>query len=213
MIPSHATLLIAPYHDAAFVSETVTFWDDVYGFKMSSMREHIHDEVMLASVRAQTIPASSQCLAHLPLQTITKADLTFTGRPFSVELTEDVESLDGFVIWFDIYFSPTVDAVIPFDSKAEVWVKEGNRVAFTTGPGGPATHWQQGICLIDHQNAPAKRLLKGQSIRGEVDLMKRRSNERQVKIKIDWEAESGGLVEKDVEGHVVEKGVQTWSLF
>ena len=90
--------------------------------------------------------------------------------------------------------------MVSSSAHAEDWAKKGGKgVAFTTGPGGPETHWRQGVLLIDHGKREAKPLKKGQVIRGHIGYKKREENSRELDIEIRW----------DVEGSE-EKGNQVW---
>ncbi len=200
MIPSHTTLHIAPLTDPDYIADHVSFWQSVYGFSMKSMLANIYDEVLIRDLKSSILAADSTPFLQLPLHDITTADLTFAQRPFSMQLNEDIDALDGWVIWFDTFFLPSREDVIPPNAHAEDWAKKGGKgVAFTTGPGGPETHWRQGVLLIDHGKREAKALKRGQVIKGHIGYKKREENSRELEIEIRW----------DVEGSE-ERGTQVW---
>jgi len=200
MVPSHTTLHIAPLTDPDYIADHVSFWQSVYGFSMSSMLANIYDEVLIQDLKSSILAADSTPFLRLPLHTITTTDLTFTQRPFSMQVKEDIDTLDGWVIWFDTFFLPSRDDTVSSNAHAEDWPKKGGKgVAFTTGPGGPETHWRQGVLLIDHGKREAKALKKGQIIRGHIGYKKREENSRELDIEIRW----------DVEGSE-ERGNQVW---
>lgn len=200
MIPSHTTLHMAPLTDPDYIADHISFWQSVYGFNMNSMLAHIYDEVLIRDLKSSILAADSVPFLQLPLHHTTKSDLTFANRPFTMELKEDIDALDGFVIWFDTFFLPSrVDTVSAY-ARAEDWGRRGGKgVAFTTGPGGPETHWRQGVLLIDHGKREAKALKKGQVIQGKIGYKKREDNSRELDIEIKW----------DVAGSE-EKGKQLW---
>ena len=197
MIPSHMTLHIAPFADPDYIAEHISFWHSVYGFKMTSMLAHVRDEVFIQHLKSSSVPASSFPFLHLPLHTIAKEDLTFANRPFTVVLAQDIDALDGFVIWFDAFFQLSRDHVVPATARAEEWARSGDEgVAFTTGPAGPDTHWRQGVLLIDRgkEHIPTT-LPAGQVIEGTVGYKKREDNSRELDIELQWQApgaEEGG---------------------
>ncbi|KAE8348631.1 S-adenosyl-L-methionine-dependent methyltransferase [Aspergillus coremiiformis] len=198
MVPSHATLRIAPFADPDFTASHISFWNDVYGFNMRSMLTGIYDEALVRSVQPSTIPGDSSVFLPLPLHTITVNELSFL-KEFQVTLKEDIDSLDGWAIWFDIFFMPSKDSPISDDAIPSEMQKKGF-VAFTTGPYGPETHWQQGILLIDHGKKKAVPLKKGQMITGKVGYQKKGEKSRSLDISIEWNVQEGG------------KGAQQWSL-
>lgn len=197
MVPSHATLHIAPFADQDFIASHISFWRCVYGFNMSSMLMNIYDEALVRDVQASSIAADSAIFAQLPLHTITVSQLSFL-KDFQVTLNQDIDSLDGWAIWFDMFFMPSRESTIP-DNAVVSQMKNNGFVAFTTGPGGPSTHWQQGLLLIDHGKKAASPLKKGQVISGNVGYEKKNEKSRALNITMKWEAQG-------------EKGSQHWAL-
>ncbi|KAI0518488.1 S-adenosyl-L-methionine-dependent methyltransferase [Xylaria bambusicola] len=166
MVPSHTNMWVAPVSDPVWVSENgETFWADVYGFDMSAMAKGIYDEARVLHWPGDKVCGTSSAFKMLDLYTTTAADLSFTA-PYASKLTEDVDALDGFLIWFDTFFSPTAPFSgqnkepdkhsVPDNAVATEWIldshgkRDQDRVAFTTGPfGGAETHWKQGLLLCD----------------------------------------------------------------
>jgi len=142
------------------------------------------------------------CFMQLPLTTVKKEDLTFV-KGFEVVLDKDIDVLDGWVVWFDTFFLPGGDAVVPAEARAETWSKgdgvKEKGVAFTTGPGGPETHWKMGFLVIDRSKRPGVSLKKGQKIKGTIGYKKREDNSRELEIEMDWQAQGTD-----------EKGRQMW---
>ena len=200
MVPSHCTLRIAPMADSEYIDEHIHHWKDVYGFDMTSMCRNIYKDVVIREVPVSAVPAESSPFLQLCLKTTEKRELTFF-QPFSCTLNIDTE-LDGFVIWFDTFFTPSIRG--PADGKAEEYVRQGGQsIAFTTGPHGKRTHWQQGCLLIDHKKKPQEMLKKGQVIGGSVGYEKRDDDKRALDVKVQWKVDDG-------QGKV--KGEQFWSM-
>lgn len=194
MVPSHCTLRLAPLSEPDFVLDKrdTSFWKDVYGFDMSAMmesEEHNDTNIGVEWVPSESVPAGSVIFLDLPLATITPEDLQFT-KPFAIELSKGIESLDGWLIWFDTFFLPSAGGtLLEGGVKAEDWAKSGrDGIAFTTGPGGQDTHWHIGIMLIKEQDR-MKALNKGQVIAGSVEYKKLESNGgRALEVSIRWDA-------------------------
>lgn len=198
MVPSHATLRIAPFADPDFVASHITFWNNVYGFKMTSMLLNIYDEALVRSIQPGSIPADSAVFLTLPLHSITVEELTFV-KDFQVTLNQGIDSLDGWAIWFDIFFMPSKDSTLPENATPSDMQRKGI-VAFTTGPHGPETHWQQCIPLINHGDEEPKPLKEGQVITGKIGYQKKEKGSRLLNINIQWQAGENT------------KGDQQWSL-
>ena len=204
MIPSHCTLRITPMADAEYIDDYIHHWKDVYGFDMSSMCRNIHKDVVIREVPVSAVPAESSPFLQLCLRTTKKEELTFANKAFSCTLNADAEALDGFVIWFDTFFhqSPYFRGLA--EGKAEEYVRQGGQsIAFTTGPFGKGTHWQQGCLLINHKGKPQEPLKKGQVISGTVGYEKRDDDNRALDIKVQWKVEES---QKKI------RGKQTWSM-
>ncbi|KAL7624764.1 Ribosomal protein arginine N-methyltransferase rmt3 [Parahypoxylon ruwenzoriense] len=177
LVPSHANLWLAPVADPQYVADNVTFWRDVYGFDMRSMQAGIYDDARVLRWSSSTqnenssdgsegdddgIAGSPIAFKLLDLYQTTTEDLSFTA-PFASSIARDVDALDGFLIWFDIFFSPSLrgssgstNTAISLTSAAGPWAcaDPQNRVAFTTGPHGAPTHWKQGLLLAKPERGP-----------------------------------------------------------
>ncbi|GAW25198.1 putative S-adenosylmethionine-dependent methyltransferase superfamily domain-containing protein [Rosellinia necatrix] len=178
MVPSHTNMWLAPVSDPVWVAENgEAFWADVYGFDMSAMAKGIYDEARVLHWPRDGVCGAPSAFKMLDLYTTTAADLSFAA-PFASRLARDVGAVDGFLLWFDTFFSPvpprqkqqqeeqeekTSAHGVPDDADATRWVldaagnRDPDRVAFTTGPfGGAETHWKQGLLLCDPRRAGKK---------------------------------------------------------
>ena len=202
MIPSHCTLRIAPMTDSEYIEDHIHHWKNVYGFDMISMYKDIYNDVMVREVQDFAVPAESAPFLRLSLKTTKTEELTFTSKAFACELKADIEALDGFVIWFDTFFLTTPGGQVPPEAKAEEYVREGGEcVAFTTGPHGKRTHWQQGVLLIDYREKRSIPLKKGQVVHGTIGYQKRRDDNRALDINLHWQVDGSQ-----------QKWKQSWSM-
>ncbi len=185
------------------------------------MLESIHEDALIRHNPASTIvsdPSSTTPFLHLPLHSITHADLDFR-KPFEVKISQDIDALDGWVIWFDVFFGPSRDIVIPENVEVSEWrtLPEddgGVGVSFTTGPFGKETHWKQALLLIDHggdggvggsgDKEQPQPLKKGQPIRGEISYRKPKMDSRELDIELSWTVEDQGM-EDDGSSNTEEK--------
>lgn len=200
LVPSYATLWIAPVADSEYIAEHIAFWRDVYGFDMKAMQEGIHDEA-----RVQTMGEDALCGKPFPfrpidLHTVKEDELVFTA-PWKSTISKDIDGLDGFLVWFDIFFGESrSDVITTDDMTAKQWAEGGNgRVSFTTGPAGQETHWRQGLLLSKQQSA-SKSHGTGEEISGEIVFAKAEDNPRALTLKVDWQTGEST------------KQTQTWAL-
>jgi protein arginine N-methyltransferase 3 len=186
MVPSHAKLRIAPIADSELVTSHVDFWNYIYGFTMTGMLENVHDEALIRSVEPSDLAAESDAFLELDLHNASTRDLTFFNN-FEISWSKDGdEQLQGFVIWFDMYFGRSPTESVPQDMTPEQAVRKG-MTAFTTGPDAIQTHWQQGALLI---KKPFVTLRKGDTLTGHIGYQRMENQERSVDIEVRWKAPS-----------------------
>ncbi|EKD14655.1 uncharacterized protein L3040_000178 [Drepanopeziza brunnea f. sp. 'multigermtubi'] len=201
MIPSHMNMWVAPVADPEYISDHIAFWRDVYGFDMKAMQAGIHDDAQVLHMPARTICADPFPFLQLSLHTTTVQDLVFK-RQWHSKLSEDIDALDGFIIWFDSFFMPSREDPVPEDARAEEWTKAGKKgIAFTTGPGGKETHWKQGVMLIDNTKEKPVGHTAGEEISGELEYAVPEDNSRALNVGMTWRF---GDEKKD--------GKQTWKM-
>ncbi|KAI2626812.1 S-adenosyl-L-methionine-dependent methyltransferase [Xylaria nigripes] len=202
MVPSHTNMWVAPVADPVWVSENgAPFWADVYGFDMSAMAKGINDEARVLHWPADKVVGTPSAFKMLDLYTTKAADLSFTA-PYASRLTHNVDAIDGFLIWFDTFFSPAqMNHGVPDDAVAADWVhdnKSQDRVAFTTGPFGTGTHWKQGLLLCDPKVAGDRNTaepataqstdITPNEVRGDITFAAAEDNARALVIKMTWDA-------------------------
>ncbi|OAP59212.1 hypothetical protein AYL99_06510 [Fonsecaea erecta] len=192
MVPSHATLRIAPLADSDLKASHIDFWRDVYGFDMTAMLEKAHEEALVRVADEKELAGESVAFLELDLHQTTVDDLTFT-KPFRTTWRDGFKLLEGFVVWFDIFFNTSrSESVPPGMTAAEAKAK--GVVSFSTGPHSEATHWQQGIFLVKD---PVDEFSAGDSLAGEVTYLKKQGQERSLDIDIAWRKESVGRKERE----------------
>ncbi|KAL2127742.1 hypothetical protein VTI74DRAFT_10239 [Chaetomium olivicolor] len=200
LVPSHASMWIAPVSDAEYVAENITWWRDVYGFDMRAMQTGIYADTRMTVMPAEAVCGEAHAFRMLDLHTAKVEDLVFEDK-WQTTLGEKVEGLDGFLLWFDCFFGESRKEVVEANLTAEQWAAKGKeRVAFTTGPFNTATHWRQGLCLIDKEKAKDVEVKPGTKLAGEIKYAVAEGHARGLDIKITWGLEGG------------EKQSQTWLL-
>lgn len=186
MVPSECKILIAAVHDPEYMNDYVNFWDNIYGFKMTAMKDRIREDVTITHLPADTVVSEPAAFCHLPLHVVSTADLVFT-KPFELKIKQDAPTLDAFVVYFDNYFATTREQIIAPDARAETWKDSKGGVAFTTGPFRKETHWRQGLLLIEEgKNAPVK---AGEVIKGEITYRERKENSRELEVEVSWKGD------------------------
>ncbi|MCJ1390386.1 hypothetical protein MMC18_003245 [Xylographa bjoerkii] len=194
ILPSHASLFIAPVHDPEYHTQKVEFWSNVHGFNMSAMAKQAYLDAIVRTMDPPTIIGSAHKFLDLDLRTCRKIDLEFYAY-YTTTLHVAAPSLSGFAVWFDVVFAP------PGASQPET---------MSTSPFQPVTHWEQAYLMIDPEckgQTLSGGLPVGTELRGTVRYAKRADNEREVDIRVKWEARGHKL------GHEEdEEGEQEWAM-
>lgn len=201
MVPSHASLRIAPFADDDLVASHLDFWKDVYGFSMTSMLKTAVEDVLIQTVSPDASISDFSVFLPLNLRTCSISDLTFTGVPFSSTIaTKSPPSpttlLAGFIVAFDIYFLASSTVAPPTFTATGSLRPARNYVSFTTGPEGPPTHWQQGILLLKEP----REVKVGAVLRGTVGYEKRKGEARGLDVRVRWRVEDAGDEDERVDG-------------
>lgn len=191
LAPSSCTLWIAPIADQEYIADHISFWRDVYGFDMKAMQEGIYDDA-----RVETTPKNLLCGEPCPfkvldLHTIKTEELVFTS-PWTSELNREVDSVDGFLIWFDNFFTTSrSEPVPPPETTPDNWKgKSEGAVAFTTGPFHTETHWRQGLLLATPQEKQTK-LAPPYKLSGDITYATADDNKRALTLDASWAGPDG----------------------
>lgn len=178
MGPSQTRILIAALDDQDLRDDRVNFWNDVYGFKMSAMKDTTCNEAVVDYIRANSVISDVVTIKDLPLQTITIRQLDFVN-PFEVCVKRD-GTVTAFGGWFDTWFTRDGHS-IPLDQEAQ---KVEGEVYMTTSPFGLDTHWKQTSFMLEKPIA----VKAGDKIHGTFTCRKGKENPRELEIEIEYYA-------------------------
>ncbi|KAG2128959.1 S-adenosyl-L-methionine-dependent methyltransferase [Suillus bovinus] len=163
IFPDTARILFAAIEDQDYKEEKINFWDNVYGFDYSCIKDIALREPLVDTVELKAVVTDPYVIKEIDLLTATKEDLTFTA-PFSLVATRD-DYIHAFLAWFDIVFDCT-----------------HKKVKFSTGPHAQYTHWKQTVFYT-----PSTITIKqGQEITGELSCAPNARNNRDLDISISY---------------------------
>jgi protein arginine N-methyltransferase 3 len=77
MVPSQCSILLSLYDASSMIRDRVEFWDDVYGFKMESMKEGWSDDGVIDVVSGEGVRSGECVLKDVHTQTVTVPELDF----------------------------------------------------------------------------------------------------------------------------------------
>jgi protein arginine N-methyltransferase 1 len=163
ILPDKAQLYLAGIEDGRYKDEKINWWDNVWGFDMSCLREVAIAEPLVDTVKARAIITNSVKILDIDIMTAKVEDLEFKSN-YSLIVNRN-DTCHALVAYFDIDFSFS-----------------RNHIKFSTGPRAPYTHWKQTIFYFD------KDLLvnEGEKITGTISVKPNAKNPRDLDIVLDY---------------------------
>ncbi|ORX50806.1 S-adenosyl-L-methionine-dependent methyltransferase [Hesseltinella vesiculosa] len=164
IFPDKATMYIAGIEDAEYKDEKINYWDNVYGFDYSSIKQIAIKEPLVDTVNGDTVITDACAFKDIDILTVKKEDLTFTA-PFKVTAGRN-DYVHAFLCWFDIAFTHC-----------------HTPVTFSTGPHARYTHWKQTVFYT-----PSTLMVKaGDTMEGTIKCAPNQRNPRDLDIEIDFQ--------------------------
>ncbi|KAJ7868782.1 protein arginine N-methyltransferase [Mycena olivaceomarginata] len=198
--------------DASEVSkDRVDFWDDIYGFDLSTMSQDLYDEAIVDVVGPETILSTPSVV-----KVLSPSPSTFVSS-FKLECTvERRTKVNSFILYFDTFFSPDgrpvpegteVKVIRESDPVlAEVWPVGGRAApqrrassssgkqpeapkitSFSTGPQSIPTHWKQTLFLLREPIV----VDEGSIVTGHFHCVKSKTNSRELDVEIHYAVQTG----------------------
>ncbi|KXZ56601.1 hypothetical protein GPECTOR_1g540 [Gonium pectorale] len=164
IMPDKATLSLCAIEDGDYKHDKIEFWDNVYGFNMSCIRQLAIAEPLVDVVEPDQIATSIQTVVSVDISTMRKEDATFEV-PFSLSLSRNdyVHALVGF---FDVQFT-----------------RGHKTLGFSTSPRSRATHWKQTVFYLEDTLTACK----DEVITGTLNCRPNAKNPRDLDISISYE--------------------------
>jgi len=130
MFPDKATLYICAIEDRQYKDDKINWWDDVYGFDMSSIRKVAVSEPLVDSVDHKCLVTTNCLIKEIDIQTVKKEDIPFSS-PFHLAFKRN-DYLHALVTYFTVEFSHC-----------------HKRIGFSTSPEHQYTHWKQTVFYLE----------------------------------------------------------------
>ncbi|ORY65937.1 HNRNP arginine N-methyltransferase [Pseudomassariella vexata] len=129
IFPDKATIFVCGIEDGEYKDEKIGFWDNVYGFDYSPLKETALTEPLVDTVEVKAAVTDPASVLTLDLYKCTVADLAFSV-PFKLSCRRD-DFVHALVAWFDIDFTAC-----------------HKPIRFSTGPHTKYTHWKQTVFYL-----------------------------------------------------------------
>jgi len=163
LFPDKASIHMAAIEDQEYKEEKINFWDNVYGFDFSPIKEVALREPLVDTVDFKAVVTDPFLLKEFDLATVTKEELSFKA-PFTLKATRD-DNIHAFLAWFDVSFSAC-----------------HKPVKFSTGPHSQYTHWKQTVFYTIDPIA----VFSGDLIQGTLTCSPNARNNRDLDIVIEY---------------------------
>ncbi|KAH1007230.1 protein arginine N-methyltransferase 1-B [Dendroctonus ponderosae] len=168
LFPDRCSLFITAIEDRQYKDEKINWWDNVYGFNMSSIRKVAISEPLVDVVDPKQIVSNPALVKEVDLYTVKKEDLAFSSN-FNL-LVRRNDYVQALVTYFTVEFT-----------------KCHKRIGFTTAPDAPYTHWKQTVFYFEDYMT----VQKGEEIHGTFTMKPNTRNNRDLDfvIKLDFKGE------------------------
>jgi protein arginine N-methyltransferase 1 len=130
LFPDRATLYVSAIEDRQYKDDKINWWDSVYGFDMSCIRQVAMTEPLVDVVEAKQVVTNSCLIKEVDLYTVKKEDLAFKS-PFHLQVRRN-DYVHALITYFNIEFT-----------------KCHKRTGFSTAPEARYTHWKQTVFYLD----------------------------------------------------------------
>lgn len=167
MMPDKASLYFVAIEDAKYKDDKINWWENVYGFNMSIIRDLAIKEPIVDIVDAAAVNTTTALAWTMDISTITVAELDFTFE-FQLEITRD-DYAHALVAFFDIEFS-----------------KCHTPIRFSTGPFSDYTHWKQTVFYLPDVLAVSR----GDTFKASMRVQPNQKNNRDMNISLHYTFES-----------------------
>ncbi|XP_039247745.2 uncharacterized protein LOC120325703 isoform X1 [Styela clava] len=162
LFPNHCSISLIAIHDDKLVSSNVTFWKDVYGFKMSCLRKQVLSEATIQALNPSSV-MSEPCVVHrINVGNVQSKNLNYKSD-FSLKIIKS-GSFSAIAGYFDIFQNHS----------------DKSDLMFSTSPCCTPTHWKQAVFFLDE----SMNVSEGDIIHGKIDCHKNVKDPRSLVISL-----------------------------
>ena len=163
IFPDKATLYVAGIEDGEYKEEKIGFWDHVWGFDFSPLKQTALTEPLVDTVEMKAVVTDPAAILTLDLYKVQAKDLDF-AQPFLLNCRRN-DFIHAMIAWFDIEFGA---CHIP--------------IKFSTGPHTKYTHWKQTVFYLSNVLI----VERGETVSGTLSSKPNIENRRDLDICIEW---------------------------
>ncbi|WVZ87691.1 hypothetical protein U9M48_034291 [Paspalum notatum var. saurae] len=197
ILPSHATLFMAPITNPERYEGSVDFWHDVYGIDMSALvplaKKFTSEEPSIEIIGGENVISWPSVVKCVDCYSFTKEEFKSITAKYKVS-SMMLAPIHGFGFWFEVEFNGPAESSHNFPSNLnplELIQKKRRRssedtVLLSTAPEDEPTHWQQTILYFPDPIG----VKQDQIVEGSVTISQSEENPRFLNIHL--ECSTGG---------------------
>ncbi|WOH13193.1 hypothetical protein DCAR_0832702 [Daucus carota subsp. sativus] len=209
ILPSNASLYIAPITRPERYSDTIDFWRNVYGIDMSPMlqlaKQCAFEEPSVEIINGENVLTWPHVVKYVDCYTVTSQELESVTTKFDFQSMMRA-TFNGFAFWFDVEFSARGTSTAnsssllqndnhPIEgSQRRKRANPSEALVLSTAPEEPPTHWRQTIIYFYE---PIE-VEQDQHIEGSVKLSQSRENCRFMNIHLEYTSGGRSFVKESV---------------
>ncbi|XP_042398735.1 probable protein arginine N-methyltransferase 6.2 [Zingiber officinale] len=214
ILPSHASLFMAPVTNTDRYRESIGFWHDVYGINMSAMiplaKQYAFEEPTIETISGENVLTWPILVKEVDCYTVTAPELESVTAKFSFSSMLQAP-LHGFAFWFDVVFDgPTIqqsnhDLQPPppecqdglhsqGSNQNKKRAKSDESIVLSTAPEDAPTHWQQTLLYLYD---PIE-LKQDQKIEGSITLSQSKESRRFLNLHLEYSSGGRSYVKESV---------------
>ncbi|BCR83682.1 protein-arginine omega-N methyltransferase HMT1 [Aspergillus chevalieri] len=167
IFPDKATMYVAAIEDGEYKDDKIGFWDNVWGFDYSPMKDIALTEPLVDTVELKAVVSDPCPIITLDLYTVKSSDLAFKA-PFSLPAKRN-DFVHALIAWFDIDFTAC-----------------HKPISFSTGPHARYTHWKQTVFYL----RDVLTMEEGEVLTGVLENKPNDKNKRDLDITINYRFET-----------------------
>ncbi|XP_042009546.1 probable protein arginine N-methyltransferase 6 [Salvia splendens] len=214
ILPSYATLYMAPVSYPERYSESVDFWRNVYGIDMSAMmplaKQCAFEEPSVEMISGENVLTWPHVVKHVDCSTLTIEELQTVSTRFTFKSMMRAP-FHGFAFWFDVEFGTSSvntsksnnaqpallaapDDTAKETDKTKKRANPSEGLVLSTAPEAPPTHWQQTLIYFYD---PIE-VEQDQVIEGSVTLTQSLENARFMNVHLEYSSGGRSFVKESV---------------
>jgi type I protein arginine methyltransferase len=162
IFPDKAVMFLTAIEDGNVRRDRFDYWDDVYGFDMTPIKEIALQEPVVDVVDGNALVTDAVSILQLDILTCKKEDLDFSV-PFTLQAQRN-DYIHGLVAYFECAFTQI-----------------HKPIGFSTSPLARYTHWKQTILYLED----AITVCSGETLSGTLSCKPNLKNRRDLDIGLD----------------------------